>query len=99
MPVTDSCPLCEADDAADFHADGLRCYLRCRDCGLVFVPPAQRLSRAAELGEYLKHDNRLDVPGYRRFLSRLADPLLAHLAPASEVLDSGSGASCVPAAG
>lgn len=90
MPVTLRCPLCAASGDA-YHHDGSRDYLRCPRCSLVFVPPEQRLNREAEFAEYLLHDNRIDDPGYRRFLSRLADPLCARLAPAARGLDFGCG--------
>jgi hypothetical protein len=59
---------------------------------LVFVPPAYYLDRAAERAEYDLHCNALDDPGYRAFLSRLALPLVARLAPGSCGLDFGCGA-------
>ena len=40
---------------------------------------------------YELHDNRIDDPGYRRFLARLADPLLQRLTPQSRGLDFGCG--------
>jgi SAM-dependent methyltransferase len=85
------CPLCAAAGATPFHADRRRRYLRCETCSLVFVPPAFYLSRQAERAEYDLHRNAIDDPGYRTFLSRLAEPLLARLAPASRGLDFGCG--------
>ena len=40
---------------------------------------------------YDSHQNAVDDPGYRRFLARLAVPLLERLAPGSRVLDYGRG--------
>lgn len=74
-----------------FHADRRRPYLRCTRCALVHVPPHFRLGREAELAEYRLHRNALDDPGYRRFLERLAQPLLARLPPGSRGLDFGCG--------
>lgn len=85
------CPLCSAAAAAPFHADRRRSYLRCETCSLVFVPPAFFLSRQAERAEYDLHRNDVDDPGYRAFLARLAEPLLARLPPASRGLDFGCG--------
>ncbi len=85
------CPLCSAAGATPFHADRRRRYLRCNACFLVFVPPAFFLSRQAERAEYDLHRNAIDDPGYRAFLSRLAQPLLARLPPASRGLDFGCG--------
>lgn len=60
-------------------------------CQLVFVPPAYHVSRAAEKAEYDLHQNSPDDPGYRRFLSRVFNPMQARLRPGSHGLDFGSG--------
>ena len=97
MPDTDQadsrdpCPLCGREKAEWFWRDARRDYYRCRQCRLVFVLPAQRLSRAAEKAEYDLHRNDPGDSGYRRFLARLFDPLQARLAPGSRGLDFGSG--------
>ncbi|WP_108444859.1 class I SAM-dependent methyltransferase [Halomonas denitrificans] len=85
------CPLCASVDTAPFHRDARRDYQRCGRCELVFVPPAQRLDAAAERAVYDQHENSPDDPGYRRFLSRLFDPLRARLAPGAPGLDFGAG--------
>ena len=88
---TDGCPLCGDLQLDPFHRDRKRTYYRCRVCRLVFVPAAFHLSLEDEKAEYDRHQNRPDDPAYRRFLSRLATPLLARLAPGSRGLDFGSG--------
>lgn len=85
------CPLCGDGGAEVFHADRRRPYLRCTTCRLVFVPPDHRPDRAAERAEYDLHRNRVEDPGYRRFLSRLARPLLARLPADASGLDFGCG--------
>ena len=55
------------------------------------VPPCAQLSADAEKAEYDLHRNSVDDPGYRRFLGRLAGPLLARLTTASQGLDFGCG--------
>jgi hypothetical protein len=55
------------------------------------VPPEYFLSRAAERAEYDLHENSLDDPGYRGFLSRLAQPLLQRLPDGARGLDFGCG--------
>jgi hypothetical protein len=57
----------------------------------VFVPPAYHLDPAAERAEYDRHDNAVDDPGYRRFLSRLAEPLGERVPPPAAGLDFGCG--------
>lgn len=86
-----TCPLCDSKHCEAFHSDKRRDYLRCTQCDLVFVPEHQRLSCTAEKAEYDKHENSPHDAGYRQFLSRIADPLLASLKPASEGLDFGCG--------
>lgn len=71
-------------------ADGRR-YFRCSRCELTFLQPAQRLDAAAELAQYRLHRNEAEDPGYRAFLARLAEPLLARLSPGSCGLDYGCG--------
>lgn len=85
------CPLCAAREPAPFCSDRRRSYLRCGICSLVFVPPRFHLSREAERAEYDLHQNRLEDTGYRRFLSRLAQPLARRLAPGARGLDFGCG--------
>lgn len=84
------CPLCAAP-SQDFHRDRRRPYRQCEVCQLVFVPPAWRLAAEAEKAEYDLHRNAVSDPGYRRFLSRLAEPLLQRLPAASVGLDFGCG--------
>ena len=91
MSQDSHCPLCGDGEASEFHRDRRRPYLRCVVCSLVFVPPEYYLSLSQERAEYDKHQNNVDDPGYRQFLSRLAGPLLEYLEPASSGLDFGCG--------
>ena len=98
------CPLCNATGATSFHRDRHREYLQCRNCTLVFVPPDYYLSAEQEKAEYDLHRNEIDDPGYQRFLSRLAYPLLDRVSPGAHGLDFGCGpgpalASMLEAAG
>ena len=85
------CPLCDSLDSELFHRDRRRHYLRCSRCALVFVPPQYYLDRAAEFAEYERHENDPADPGYRRFLARLAQPLLERVAVGERGLDFGCG--------
>jgi hypothetical protein len=100
------CPLCHGEQTAEIYRDrsrsvasgghssapqSQRSYHRCDRCNLIFVLPSSFLSLVAEKAEYDRHQNYADDPGYRRFLGRLAEPLLARLAPSSDGLDFGSG--------
>jgi len=89
--LTRACPVCEAASVRPFAEVAGREYLRCETCEATFLKPAQQPDRAAEKREYDHHRNDVDDPGYRRFLARLADPLLERLPPNSEGLDYGCG--------
>ncbi|WP_341502484.1 class I SAM-dependent methyltransferase [Gallaecimonas sp. GXIMD4217] len=84
------CPLCQ-HHSQPFSEDRRRAYFRCPACALVFADPAQRPTAAEEKAIYDTHENSPDDAGYRRFLGRLAQPLLDRLAPASQGLDYGCG--------
>lgn len=84
------CPLCDCSSHSLFHQDRRR-YHRCAECGLIFVDPGQLLSQEQEKAEYDLHHNDPQDAGYRRFLSRLATPLMARLAAGSRGLDFGCG--------
>jgi SAM-dependent methyltransferase len=55
------------------------------------LDPAYWLSPEKEYGEYLAHENSPADPGYRRFLAKLADPLLEKLPTERQGLDYGCG--------
>lgn len=84
------CPLCRTASPLWFP-DHWRDYCRCPECALVHVPPAQHPSREREKAEYDLHENEVEDPGYRRFLSRLAEPLLQRIGPPARGLDFGCG--------
>lgn len=85
------CPLCASSQVEHYLADSRREYLQCGECSLVFVPPHQHLSSAEEKAHYDLHENDPEDPGYRKFLGRLAEPLLEILPGRSSGLDFGSG--------
>ena len=85
------CPLCGGKDIAPYHRDRVRDYVHCATCQLVFVPPAQHLTEAAEKAYYDLHENNADDPGYRRFLERLFTPLNERLMANAQGLDVGCG--------
>lgn len=55
------------------------------------MDPACWLDSDGERRVYELHDNNPDDPGYRRFLSKLVDPLVARLAVGSAGLEFGCG--------
>lgn len=86
------CPLCASDDIIAFSHDKRRNYWQCQCCTLVYAQRDTILSADAELAQYQLHQNNLDDPHYRQFLTRLAQPLLQHLPrQAMNGLDFGCG--------
>ena len=86
-----TCPLCQSSQTDIYYQDNRRQYLQCQQCVLVFVNPEQRVDAEAEKAVYDLHENDPQDQGYRRFLSRMADPLLQRIAPQSQGLDFGCG--------
>lgn len=91
MTASDICPLCTNAATALYWRDKRRDYCRCPVCETVFVPPAFHLPPDREKAEYDLHRNDVNDPGYRRFLARIATPLLARLPAAAQGLDFGCG--------
>lgn len=85
------CPLCACSDTIEYHRDRSRPYLQCQQCQLVYVPDDYHLSSSAEKAEYDQHRNDVADTGYRKFLQRMAQPLIERLATGSEGLDFGCG--------
>jgi hypothetical protein len=88
---TPSCPLCAGRRTSPLASAGGRNYLRCADCRLAFMEAAQRPAPEQEHAHYRLHQNNPADAGYRRFLSKLLDPLLPRLRPGAQGLDFGSG--------
>lgn len=86
-----NCPLCHNHETHHYYQDKRREYLRCVECELVFVNPSQRLDATAEKAQYDLHENDPCDAGYRRFLSRIADPIAKRIQPHSQGLDFGCG--------
>lgn len=86
------CPLCKTPKPSFFYHGPQRDYLRCRKCGLIFVPREELPLPAAEKARYDLHENDPTDQGYRRFLNQVIKPLLAHIGPPPQHgLDFGSG--------
>ncbi|MBE0532252.1 MAG: class I SAM-dependent methyltransferase [Rhodospirillales bacterium] len=85
------CPVCRSGKPQPLVSVDGRDYWRCGTCEARFLDPRQHPSPETEHAYYLRHENDPDDPGYRRFLSKLADPLLACLPAGSHGLDYGCG--------
>ncbi|KAF7768939.1 hypothetical protein PCIT_a3467 [Pseudoalteromonas citrea] len=91
MQPAPNCNLCDSNDVIHYFSDKRRDYWQCSHCHLVFVGSAQHLSSTQEKAIYDSHENTLEDLGYRHFLSRVSEPLLSRLRPASDGLDFGCG--------
>ena len=89
------CPLCVEHVLHHFHQDKKRSYLQCSTCGVVSVPTRYHLSAADEKAQYDLHQNTLEDLGYRKFLSRTFEPLVARIHSGSLGLDFGCGPGAV----
>ncbi len=87
----EKCPLCLNDKILIFHEDRIRSYFQCQNCSLVFVPKVFHLSPEDEKREYDLHNNNPEDEGYRRFLSRLTNPLQERIGTGAYGLDFGCG--------
>jgi hypothetical protein len=91
LQVRVACPVCESPDPHPFLSVDERDYWRCGRCIATFLDPAQLPSQAFEYEQYALHRNDPGDPGYRKFLARLAEPLLARLPAKQQGLDYGCG--------
>ncbi|WP_051146558.1 class I SAM-dependent methyltransferase [Marinobacter daepoensis] len=87
----ESCPVCETGMLGPFRQVGPQRYLRCGLCQATVLAAGCRLTEPQERAVYELHDNQAEDPGYRRFLSKLAEPLIARVPVGAEGLDFGCG--------
>lgn len=87
------CPVCERRKCRWFMTVRNRTYFHCETCHSTWLDPSDRLPAEAEYQRYLDHQNDPMDSGYRRFLSRLADPLTEKLTKGACGLDYGCGPS------
>ena len=85
------CPLCKSNKNRAYSKDKKRSFFKCLECELVFVPKEFFISEEAEKAEYDLHQNSPDDKHYRKFLSKIFDPLQKLLKKRSNGLDFGSG--------
>lgn len=83
--------MCRAAPLRPFCVVDGKAYHRCDLCEATLLDPAHRLGPGEQLAHYRHHQNDPADPRYRRFLAKLAAPLLARLPTASRVLDYGCG--------
>lgn len=86
-----ACPLCKVSNSQRWHRRKLRDYWCCAGCHLVFVPAPQQVSATEEKAEYDKHQNDVEDPGYRTFLSRPWQAVCDRVPAGCSGLDFGCG--------
>lgn len=74
------CPVCLAAVCRPFVCLQERQYWRCPHCEATLLDAAHWPDAQQEQAEYRLHRNAVEDPRYRRFLARLASPLLQRLA-------------------
>ncbi len=85
------CPLCHSSDTRLYNEHKTGEYRQCKNCLLVFVLPEHRLDAEAEKERYDLHTNSPDDINYRKFLSKVYEPVVTRIAKGSLGLDFGSG--------
>ena len=85
------CPICSGTNVFSFQLIGPIEYFRCKTCLGLFIDPESRLSPQEEKERYSLHNNDVEDPEYRKFLSKLYDPLIKKLKKESRGLDYGCG--------
>lgn len=85
------CPLCLHRKTSHFACVDERTYWRCHTCEATFLDRTLLPDITVEQDQYRLHCNEVNDVGYRAFLSRVAEPLLARLAPGLSGLDYGCG--------
>jgi len=86
-----ACPLCTKIESFFYHEDKNRTYVQCQNCFLVYVPKSYYLTSIEEKKQYDLHKNSPNDINYRKFLSRLFEPMNQRLSEKSSGLDFGSG--------
>lgn len=85
------CGVCGRQPTRPFRVVRGRGYRRCEGCKATLLDAKQWPTAEAEYARYLRHRNNPSDAGYRRFLSKLADPLIKRLPLRQEGLDYGCG--------
>jgi SAM-dependent methyltransferase len=91
-----SCILCNSESSL-FARYREAEYHRCLNCRAVFMDPAFHPSAERERERYEKHNNDINDPGYREFVSPLVNMVIAGFSKEHRGLDFGAGTGPVAA--
>jgi len=86
-----TCPLCASTDSTAFYEDEKRAYKKCSHCSLVYVLKESLLDEASEKARYDLHTNSPEDENYRKFLSKVSEPVKKRMVKGAKGLDFGSG--------
>ena len=91
VKLTETCPLCK--NSGSIFYDNARClYYMCVSCDAVFLSKKHYLQESDEKKRYLEHNNDVDDPRYRRFVSPVVDFVADNFLPIKHTgLDFGAG--------
>jgi SAM-dependent methyltransferase len=98
LDVARSCRACGEGRLTDFAVIDRRRYERCLACLATLVAVEDLPTPDAERRHYLNHENDIHDTGYRRFASKLVEPLARVLKVGASGLDYGCGTGPVAAA-
>ena len=86
-----SCPLCNSKKNTLYSQDKTGEYRLCSVCSLVFVLKEYYLDDEAEKARYDLHTNSCEDAGYRKYLTKVSEPVIKRLDKGAQGLDFGSG--------
>ena len=85
------CPLCFCIKSSLYSKDSGGEYRLCEECSLVYVLEDKHLDETAEKARYDLHTNSSDDDGYRKYLTKVSNPVLQRIKKDAKGLDFGSG--------
>jgi len=85
------CNICGSEAVKSFLTSDQKTYWSCSCCGGKFLDKDFLLNSNDEKERYLEHNNEINDPEYRSFLSKLVIPLKEKILPSSKGLDFGCG--------
>jgi|TARA_Y200000002_G_scaffold41269_1_gene30017 SAM-dependent methyltransferase len=85
------CKICGSEHVESFQTSDQKTYWNCLYCNGKFLDEDYLPSNLDEKERYLEHNNEINDPEYRSFLSKLARPLKEKILPNSTGLDFGCG--------
>jgi hypothetical protein len=85
------CIVCKNKKIELFKIIHEKKYWHCINCEAKFLDKKNYIDAINEKKHYLKHNNFIKDPGYRKFLSRLSEPLKKYISINDSGLDYGCG--------